>query len=704
MNILKLALAILVLISGHCLQAQSTAAGQTAPPNIVVVLVDDLGWTDLGCQGSRFYETPHIDRLAASGARFTNAYAACAVCSPTRAAVMTGRYPARVGVTDWIRARFQRGGKGTPKQNPTEYVGGRKRLLCPPNPYWMEHQELTIAEVLRGRGYRSCFIGKWHLGDEAWFPTSQGFDENYGGCDYGQPPSYFDPYTNRKLPQGIPHLPPRNKGEYLTHREADEAVGFIRRNKDRPFFLFLANYAVHTPIQAKPEVAAHYAAKRDKQDPAIRQRNPKYAAMVQSVDEAVGKVVAELETLGLRDKTLILFTSDNGGLVGPTHNAPLRSGKGYPYEGGIRVPLIANWPGRIDPGTVSHHPVCSIDLFPTITEVCKAETPTEHVIDGTSLVPHLKGLSAKNRVASQRDLIWHFPHYRGRVIPYSIIRRGDWKLIKRYEGPTFELYNLGADRGEKHDLASAKPELVKQLDRGLINSLGLLEAKMPRANPKFGSPTFSRQVDPVNRGKPRVLLLGDSISIGYDKPVRQMMRGKAAVFRPMRDNKRPENCGGTLLGVQRIDTWLKAEGGKWDVIHFNFGLHDLKRVDPKTKKNSNNPKHPHQSVPARYERQLRTIVKKLRATGASLVFATTTPVPKGVRPYRGIEDPVQYNEIAKRVMKENKIPIDDLFTFANARLAEIQQPRNVHFSPKGSRALAGEVVKHLHQALARRRR
>ncbi|MEK6233287.1 MAG: sulfatase-like hydrolase/transferase, partial [Planctomycetales bacterium] len=216
-----------------CFTSSETKAAEKL--NFVLVLVDDLGWMDLSCQGSKVYETPNIDRLAKEGMRFTDAYAACAVCSPTRAAVMTGRYPARTGVTDWIRARFQRGGLGTPDKNPTKYVGGNRKLLCPPNPYWLEHEEVTIAEALRPAGYATCYIGKWHLGDEAWYPQRQGFDFNFGGCDYGQPPSYFDPYTNGRLKQGIPHLPPRKEGEYLSDREADEAVQFIRQHKDKPF-------------------------------------------------------------------------------------------------------------------------------------------------------------------------------------------------------------------------------------------------------------------------------------------------------------------------------------------------------------------------------------------------------------------------------------------------------------------------------------
>ena len=457
--------------------AQSTTP---KPLNVVLVLVDDLGWMDLSCQGSKYYATPNIDRLAASGVRFTDAYAACAVCSPTRAAVMTGRYPARTGVTDWIRARFQRRGGKTPAKNPTEYVGGPgRRLLCPPNPFWLELEERTLAEVLKSAGYSTCHIGKWHLGDAKWFPQKQGFDENFGGCDYGQPPSYFDPYTNKRLQQGIPHLKPRKKGEYLTDREADEAAGFITRNKDKPFFLYLAHYAVHTPIQAKKDLTEHYQKK-----PKTEQKNAKYAAMVHSVDDAMGKVLAALDQNGVADHTLIVFTSDNGGLRGPTHNAPLRSGKGYPYEGGIRVPLIISWPGVVKPGSVSKAPVTSVDLFPTILDSAEISRPSDVELDGMSLVGHLHS-SGRSRL--RRDqLFWHFPHYRHNdILPYSIVRSGKWKLIKRYEGPTFELFDLSADLGEQENLAAKETALVEELDGALMAHLQAVGAKLPRANPNY---------------------------------------------------------------------------------------------------------------------------------------------------------------------------------------------------------------------------
>lgn len=472
--------ALMILVSTS--SALSAADKQL---NFVVILVDDLGWMDLSCQGSDYYRTPNIDRIAAEGMRFTNGYAACAVCSPTRAAFQTGRYPARIGVTDWIRSRFQRGGIGTPEKNPTDYVGGpNRKLLCPPNPYWMEHEEVTIAEVLRKNGYKSGYIGKWHLGDDAWYPTGQGFDANIGGCDYGQPPSYFDPFNQPKhrhemIRAGIPFMPGRKPGEYLTHREADEAVELIREWKDRPFFLQLSHYAVHTPIQAIDTVTAKYR-KSGKQE-----LNAKYAAMVESVDDSTKSILDTLKELDIDDRTVVLFTSDNGGLDNggrPTENAPLRSGKGYPYEGGIRVPFLVRWPGVVKPGTVSDEPVCSIDVLPTVIEAAGVGHPSGREIDGLSLVENLK--SGGKTKLNRDELLWHFPHYRHAPGPYSIIRKGDWKLI-RYDEGINELFNLKDDLGESKNLAKEKPELLAELSERLSIRLKAMNARIPRPNPNW---------------------------------------------------------------------------------------------------------------------------------------------------------------------------------------------------------------------------
>jgi arylsulfatase A len=478
-RLLLLLCSLLGLVTSH-------AARPALKPNIILVLVDDMGWMDLSCQGSDFYRTPHIDRLAKEGIQFSQGYAASAVCSPTRAAVQTGRYPHRLRVTDWIRSRFQRGNIGTPKKNPTEYVGGEnQKLLCPPNPYWMESSEITIAEALRENGYRTAYIGKWHLGDEAWYPENQGYDLNFGGCDYGQPPSFFDPYNspNHRHPsirKGIYKLPGRKKGEYLTHREADEAVGLIRQWKEEPFFIQVSHYAVHTPIQAIQAVADKYKFEKGKSE-----TNRKYAAMVESIDDCMRDILAELKKHQLDENTLIIFTSDNGGLDrngNPTDNAPLRSGKGYCYEGGIRVPLLMRWPARIPGGKKSDFPVSSIDFFPTVMEATGTGLPKKNKIDGLSLYQLCK--TGGRERPDRNTLLWHFPHYRHAPGPYSIIRQDNWKLIKFWEG-MHELYDLEKDLGEKENLAKSMPAMVKKLDLQLLTLLQEDGARLPKKNPSF---------------------------------------------------------------------------------------------------------------------------------------------------------------------------------------------------------------------------
>ncbi|MFA9452422.1 MAG: sulfatase [Candidatus Aminicenantaceae bacterium] len=458
----------------------------THKPNIVLILVDDLGWTDLACFGSRYYETPNIDRLCASGMKFTQGYAACAVCSPTRAAVMTGRHPARLGITDWIhpthRLKAQALAEG-------ETPGGHeswpdRKLATPINKLWLGHDEVTLAEALKAEGYATCHVGKWHLGYEPWWPDKQGFDANIGGNEYGHPPSYFDPYGNDSRPS-IPTLPSRNPGEYLTDREASEAAAFIRRNKDQPFFLYMAHYAVHTPIQSKGDLRNKYAAKTK-----TNQTSPTYAGMVESVDQAVGTILSTLEELDLTDRTLIVFTSDNGGASHvsvdggqATDNSPLRQGKGFPYEGGIRVPWIISWPGKIESGSNCAIPVCSQDLFPTLLGIAGAPLPRERILDGMDIAPLLRGQHSLPRTA----LFWHFPHYwwGGRLTPYSVIREGDWKLIRHYEGQRLELFNIRADIGEKTDLAARFPDRVRSLQKQLDLWLQDVGAELPKLNPDY---------------------------------------------------------------------------------------------------------------------------------------------------------------------------------------------------------------------------
>jgi arylsulfatase A-like enzyme len=324
------------------------ASADTAKPNVIVVLVDDLGWADLGCYGSTFHETPNIDRLAQRGMRFTNAYSACPVCSPSRAAILTGKYPARLQLTDWLPGRADR-----PSQ----------KLLRPPIRQELQLEEITLAEALKATGYASASIGKWHLGGESFYPEHQGFDINIGGTETGSPPGgYFRFHT--------PNLKARSDQEYLTDRLTEEAVWFIQEHRDQPFFLYVAHYAVHIPLQAKPEIQAKYQSNPKGKSP---QDNPIYAAMIQSVDEGIGKLLRALDDLKIADRTAVMFTSDNGGLSvreGPntpsTSNAPLRAGKGYLYDGGIRVPLIIAGSGESHTGSVCDVPVSGQDLYATI--------------------------------------------------------------------------------------------------------------------------------------------------------------------------------------------------------------------------------------------------------------------------------------------------------------------------------------------------
>jgi len=465
---------LLSLIAGMIIiSGPASAAGK---PNVVLILVDDLGWADLGCYGSRYHETPNLDRLAAQGMRFTDAYAACAVCSPSRAAVMSGRYPTRHGITSWIRAS-----QGLDRHPEGHQAESKFRLLEPLNHFWMDLDEVTVAELLKEAGYATCHIGKWHLGAENWYPDKQGFDFNIGGCDRGSPPSYFDPYKNL-----LPNLSSRNPGEYLTDREADEAERFIRNHSGQPFFLYLSHYAVHAPLQSKDSLTKKYEGKTP-----TEQKNPVYAGMIESMDDATGKVMSVLEELGLTGETLLIFTSDNGGVDAAwnghsanffTHNGPLRAGKCWPYEGGIRVPGIVRWPGRVAEGSLCEEPVTGVDWLPTICDAAGIDAPGDRPIDGESLLPLLRQSGDLRREA----IYWHFPHYQ-HATPNSIVRAGDWKLIRYYETGKQELFNLKNDMSEENDVADSRPDTVKRLATMLDEWLKDTGAKLPIPNPNWSA-------------------------------------------------------------------------------------------------------------------------------------------------------------------------------------------------------------------------
>lgn len=458
----------------------ASAAEPVRPPNIICIVADDLGWGDLSCQGETRYISPHIDALAASGVRCTNAYAAAAICSPARAALLTGRSPARIGITDWIRFRepFVAPAYAAGKQ-PEAWEGEPwEKMECPPNPLWMELGERTIAEVLGEHGYATAHIGKWHLGEGPYRPDHQGFQLNMGGCGFGDPPSYFDPYTNDIFPEGIPTLPPRREGEYLTERERDEALTFLRAHRDGPVFLDLWFHAVHMPWQAPADLVTAW---RERLHNPEKKATPVYGAMIEVMDQAVGAVLDELETLGIADNTLVIFTSDNGGF-GPAVNN-LRGGKGECFEGGIRVPLIARWPGHLPTGSVIDTPCIGTDLAPTFAAVAGAAMP--EAVDGQVIVPLLTGTSATRDL----PLVWHYPHYRGDRSPWSAIRIGDYKLIRRYDpknaNDRVDLFDLAHDAQESKDLASEDPSRAAGLEATLDEVLTQQGAHLPRPNPRF---------------------------------------------------------------------------------------------------------------------------------------------------------------------------------------------------------------------------
>jgi len=440
-------------------------AATTRAPNIVFFLIDDWGWTDGAGFGSALYETPHIDRLAAQGMKFTQAYSACTVCSPTRAALLTGKYPARLHITDWIA------GHNRP------YA----KLKIPDWTLQLPLEEKTIAEELRSRGYATGIFGKWHLGGPKFYPEFQGFDVNVGGCDRGQPGAYFPPY-------GVVNIKDERPGEFLTDRLTRDACAFMEANRERPFFVYMPHYAVHTPLAGKAAVIEKYNQKIAAGK--FIHTNAVYAALVESIDDSVGEVMRKLAELKLDENTIIVLTSDNGGLsgslgaqgwrAGPTRNDPLRLGKGSAYEGGVRVPLVVKWPGVVKAGVEHAAPVTSVDYFPTLLEMATGAPAAG--VDGESIVLLLKGAEKLKRAA----IFWHYPHYHpGGATPYSAVCAGDWKLIHYFEDDRVELYDLKNDLGEKNDLATAEPQRVAALRAQLDAWRQDIGAQLPTPNPAY---------------------------------------------------------------------------------------------------------------------------------------------------------------------------------------------------------------------------
>ena len=458
----------LILIMG-CGTAEQPVQPERMP-NVLMIMIDDLGWTDLHVQGNDRLETPVIDRLAAEGMRFTDNYAAAPVCSPTRAAVITGLSPARLAITNHI----------TGNQDQFQPEGAVLRAAEMVNHLDLDY--VTLAEQLKGAGYATAFLGKWHLSgtndemstvEPGRRPEYQGFDVNIGGVSFGGPPSYFDPYRN-------PALEDREQGEYLTYRLADETIGFIEEHQDEPFFIALWPYTVHWPMEAPQALVDKYADRAGFEDYGDGiEASTRYAAMIEAMDAAIGRVLATLDALRLAEETLVIFTSDNGAYGGVTDLSPLRAAKGHLYEGGLRVPLIIRWPGQVEPGSVSAIPVISMDFFPTILDAAGLDAMSGTPLDGESLLPLLRRSGPLERDA----LYFHYPNYafHGENRLGGAIREGRYKLIHYYDDDSVELYDLVDDLSEENDLSDAMPELAAAMKAKLVSWLASSGARMPRS-------------------------------------------------------------------------------------------------------------------------------------------------------------------------------------------------------------------------------
>jgi len=466
-------------------------------PNILFILADDLGWNDLSAGGSTFYESPHIDRIANEGMLFSQGYATCQVCSPSRASILTGTYTPKHGITDWI---------GTPSGTDWRRTNRFSKLLPAEYQHELGADEITLPTVLRDGGYRTLFVGKWHLGDVGSHPEDHGFDVNIGGWRVGSPQGgYFAPYVNPSLPSGP-------DGECLPIRLGNEMSRLIEETKDQPFLAYLSFYSVHGPIQTSRERWEAFRQKALADGPRQEKRFafdrylpvrqvqdcPIYAGMIAAMDDAVGIVLETLENLGMEDDTVVIFTSDNGGVsAGDSFSTscwPLRGGKGRQWEGGIREPYYVKVPGVTQPGSVCDVPVSGIDFYPTLLELAGLECPEAQDVDGVSIVPLLKGDPGDDIAA--RDLFWHYPHYGNQGgEPSAIIRHGDWKLIHYFEDGRDELYNLPRDIGEQHDVAIENPGIVQEMRTRLDTWLTDIKAKLPVPDPEYDAMKEQQHLD-----------------------------------------------------------------------------------------------------------------------------------------------------------------------------------------------------------------
>jgi len=713
MNLLKSFILCLVLNG-------SIHAQRTEKPNVILFLVDDLGYTDLGFTGSTFYETPNLDALARKGAFFDNAYAANPVCSPTRASILTGKYPSRIGLTNHSGSA---GARGPKYQLEPPAVKGN-----------MPSEDLTLGEAFKKHGYATAHIGKWHLqthhqkGNEH-YPENHGFDLNIAGHKMGQPGSFLFPYQSKQHPStNVPGLEDGKPGDYLTDVLTDHAIGFIEDKQDEPFFLNFWFYTVHTPLGAKPELLKKYQEKAKKMGldkkkahgvavhdsfADSRQDNPTYAAMVESLDENVGRVIETLDKLNLRENTILLFCSDNGGLStgsspsSVTSILPNKAGKAWVYEGGIRVPLIIDAPILKQRGSTLNEPVVSTDFYPTLLDLAGLPLEPAQHLDGVSLQPLLDG---KKKRLGREALYFHYPHYHhiNSMGPSGAIRMGDYKLVIRYEDSSTELYNLSEDRGEQTNLAAQRLGMVKQMKKMFDQWINQTLSLMPTANLKYSGSKKqqnfytpardikgkSAQSKPSKKDLPKAFIIGDSISIGYTPEVVASLQDQVFVSRAK------ANCGDTIRGLAALDDWLGNTD--WDVIHFNWGLHDLCYRSEKSKIVGNRDKvNGQQSVPLnQYIQNLEELVARLKKSGAKLIWATTTKVPNG-EPGRYAGDEIKYNKAAKKIMIKHGIAINDLHKLSSSIDASFfRKPGDVHFTPQGSSLLGKQVTAQIRQILS----
>jgi len=686
-------------------------------PNIVFILADDLGYGDLSCYGQQKFKTPNIDRLAAEGMKFTAHYSGNNVCAPSRCTLMSGKHPGHAYI------RNNRGGIGE---------GGEGQEPVPAG-------ELKLPLTLKLQGYTLGGFGKWGLGPVGSMgdPNHQGFDRFYGYNCQAVAHNYYPTHlwsndtrivlnnhkfaAHQKLPADADLNSPAAYAQFSGNDYAPDLIGkqalqFIRENKGRPFFLYYPTTVPHLALQV-PEDSLKEFEGRFPETPYpggrgyLPHRTPRaaYAAMIMRMDREVGRVLDLVKELGLDENTLFVFTSDNGPLyeeLGGTDTeffnsaAGFRGRKGSFYEGGFRVPCLVRWKGKILPGTTSDRVTGFEDWLPTLLDLIGAKAQTPGGIDGISFAPILRGEKQEARPFLYRES----PGYGGQ----QCVRVNDWKLVRQNlnaapnaaKSPTTELYNLATDRNETTDVAAQNPDVVKKLvaiareqrvpaKLWPIRALDTAEAAQPPAAKAARVSDFAdNDTNPAMRPitddpkLPRVLLIGDSISIGYTLEVRKLLAGKANVHRI------PVNGGPTTRGVEQVDKWLGT--GRWDVIHFNWGLHDLKIMT----------NGQHQVELAQYEANLRQLVKKMKATGAKLIWASTTPVPEGkLNPPRHPVDVSRFNEAALRVMKEAGVTVNDLYAFALPKLSEIQLPSNVHFKPAGSAELAKPVANSISAAL-----